>query len=119
MSDSFENQRIHISDLLPPLSKKIENKTLRNCEIVGPANIIFSGSGQLIECNFVDVDGIITDDGVHSYNSVALKDCHIRGCRFFNVSVVMPYGDYIHFKGKLPNMTWLNEGILGVENKPS
>jgi len=41
MAKTFERKRIHIRDLQPPLQGHITNKVFIDCDLIGPANIVF------------------------------------------------------------------------------
>src|SRR5258708_37565714 len=51
----FTTKRVRIADLSPPIGAIIEGKTFVDCEIMGPANVVFEG------CHFHGNSGEVVD----------------------------------------------------------
>lgn len=121
LEDRFVRQRIHISDIMPPLGVVVANKEFRNCEIVGPANIVMQGTpaglSELAYCTFRDCDGVVTDDEVAINNVAAFIDCSFRNCTFYKVTLIMTYSAYRLNREGMGGLRWLNFGLLPKEDE--
>lgn len=109
LQNTFENRRILISDLVPPVGVLVEGKTFIECEIVGPANIVFVDGCTLEQSSFSLSDMILIADNRPSYNVVGFKNCRFLRCQFFKITLLVGVSGRgkieAGFNGKVP---WLN-----------
>jgi hypothetical protein len=61
MEEQFNRRRIAISDLINPLTKAAEGKTFVDCELYGPAVIVFINS-TLVDVTFRGCDIVVVPD---------------------------------------------------------
>jgi hypothetical protein len=90
---------IRIADLTV-VDDVIEGVTFENCNIVGPAVIVFLGAVTMRHSGFDgDPEGTFWDTGEreHISGAVGLKDCTIVGCRFQRIGVAVRPGEKEHF----------------------
>jgi hypothetical protein len=105
----FESQRLRIHDLSPPYGAIIENKNFIDCDILGPANVVFEN------CHFSSnqgeiVDALIIKPGMQPKNGFGFRNCMFRGCRFYYVTFMIPEPEYGSFCS--PNhygLNWITE----------
>ncbi len=107
----FQSQRIHISDLAPPVGFRISDKTFLDCEIIGPANIILSGSGSLSDSGFTQSDMIILNNtNVLCFNATEFYNCSFLRCKFFLTTMLVPEVAVSKFEGGFKeNVVWLSD----------
>lgn len=121
LQDHFENVRIYLADLKPPLGYVIEGKTFRRCEIIGPANLILEAShpsaGGMVGCSFYSSDGFVMDEIFIAHNVTVLRDCNLKDCKVYNVSLLMQLSAYGKFRENLAGLRWLNGGMADRELK--
>jgi len=86
----FESERIFLTDLANPVTGRINKKTFSGCEILGPANIILIGSGQMIDSGFFSCDFIAIKDDKRIQNVIVVDECSFRECEFYRVSILGP-----------------------------
>lgn len=113
LQQRFEGERIYVSDLMPPLGYTIVGKEFRDCEIIGPANIHFSSTRthgtSLLECGFINCDGVITKNSVTVNNVAVFQDCTFKDCRFYKATILVTAVEHTVYRGVLPGMNWLND----------
>jgi hypothetical protein len=105
----FTSRRIRVIDLAPPMGAIIEGKTFIDCDIVGPANVMFEG------CHFHAnrgeiVDAIIIKPGMIPKNGFGFRNCIFRQCRIYSITFMVPEPDYRDFT--LPahsGLNWITE----------
>lgn len=105
LARTFTNQRIKVHDLCPPIGGAIRDKVFVDCEIVGPANVLF------LSCNLSNnggegVDGSITKNGVLPKNGVAFINCSFSGCKFYLMTFMVP--EELYYSFSLYNWTGIN-----------
>ena len=105
----FTTKRVRIADLSPPIGAIIEGKTFVDCEIMGPANVVFEGchfhgnSGEV-------VDAIIIKPGMIPRNGFGFQNCIFRGCRFYLVTFMAPEPEYENFRPPAhAGLNWITE----------
>lgn len=91
----FHKRRIDLQSLAHPISKRISKKKFFDCEIIGPANIVFHGSGTLLNVGFVGCDMISVRDALIK-NVIVIEECQISNCIIFGCTV------YVHMSGLQP-----------------
>lgn len=120
LSKRFEGERIFISDILPPTQFKIHGREFRDCEIVGPANVLFHGtrrgSLEMNDCGFMGSDGVVIDSGAEAHNLAVFEDCSFRGCTFVSVTILVPLEAYPVFQEGMPGLPWLNRSMIPKAN---
>jgi hypothetical protein len=105
----FTTKRVRIADLSPPIGAIIEGKTFVDCDIMGPANVMFDG------CHFHGntgdvVDAIIIKPGMIPRNGFGFRNCIFRGCRFYLVTFMVPEPEYDSFKPPAHGgLNWITE----------
>ena len=92
---------ININAFKTPFPENIQSKTFVNCEIYGPAVLLFNGyttldRGGMFSCDFVKVK---TGKEHPIYNAIAFENITLRNCRLFNMTVLIP--DYL--VGSIPS----------------
>lgn len=82
LDTTFQRQRIWISDFLVPGENSIRGKSFIDCEIIGPAAVVITGS-TLNGGVFVACDSIVLRPGEVKIHNVV----HIDGCTFVGCSL--------------------------------
>lgn len=93
----FQNRRILISDLLPPIGFDVTGKTFINCEIIGPANIVLSGHGSMSGCGGAMVDAVLARENALIQNGTQFLNCNFQNCNLFKITFIIPEGGYEKF----------------------
>lgn len=104
----FTARRLRIVDLAPPVGAFIDNKTFTDCEIIGPANVMFAG------CSFVGsggniVDGIVIKSGFSPLNGFGFRNCTFTRCRFYLMTFMIPEPEFEFFQGTHPGLNWITD----------
>jgi hypothetical protein len=114
LQDMFDHKRIKISELIPPYTNIIENKTFVECEIIGPQNVFFSGtaSGSLTinGCHFLNCAGFVTKDNIGFPNIIGFVNCSFLRCTMANLMIFMPDRGYQTMAAGLSGLPWLTPG---------
>lgn len=104
----YTAERIRLIDLMSPFGDPICNRTFEDCELIGPATLIFTGcsidGGAFAVAEWVKIAG---DTFSAKPNKVAFQGCRFINCRFYSVICLVPAsaaGDF-DMRG---NMEWLN-----------
>jgi hypothetical protein len=114
----FQAVRVKISDLTPPVGQKITGKTFVDCEIVGPSNIVLSGTTRLTDSGFDHLDCIILNGHVPVFNGVEFNNCSFLRCNFFLISVLVPEPFVSTFEaGFQGGIQWLSDPRIGNVKK--
>jgi hypothetical protein len=109
----FENRRINIDDLMPPLGAQIRGKSFIDCELVGPANLVFSGQGSLENSDFTQSDAIIINNlDIPVLNGTEFNDCRFLRCKFFKVTLFAPEHSVGTFEKGFGIVKWLSDPRL-------
>jgi len=93
MAKTFERKRVYIRDLQPPLQGPITNKVFIDCDLIGPANIVFVGC--VLNANHARaVDAVIIEDPSgprrSPQNAYILNACTFTNCTFYTVTFMVP-----------------------------
>ncbi len=95
MATVYHDKRLFLKDLAPPGRREIKGKTFKNCEIIGPGNIVVAlRSNELkpfpefVNNVYYDVDCIQIQPGVLSNNAIYFGDCDFDGCQFYNLNLL-------------------------------
>jgi hypothetical protein len=93
LDDQFTKLRLRLSDLAHPITKKISNKTLVNCELMGPANVIVTGNGGFNSAAFMNCDIVVLrppPPEIPVHNCIVLDNVHVIGGSIWNVTLLIP-----------------------------
>lgn len=85
---AFQGERIRISDIAHPVTKRIKGKGFTNCEFHGPDNIAIAG-GILSGVTFSNCDFVIIKENVIVNNVKVFENCQIIGGRIWNCTVFL------------------------------
>jgi hypothetical protein len=108
MAKTFENRRIHLSDFVLPSTPLIAGKAFINCEIIGPANLLFRVGNSVAEQKLPFVDGwLLRPDVKNFYNCIVIDSCTFRECSFKLCTLVLMEPEYQNFS-HLDWINWLN-----------
>lgn len=103
MADTFQDQRIRISDIAHPITKRIEGKTFLRFELFGPDNITVSGS-NMVGVHFNDCEFVIIKDGGAVKNVKLLDRCTFTNGAIWNCTIFMSQDDFQHMKNSIPGV---------------
>lgn len=109
LARTFERVRIRVTDLSPPLGNIIANKSFTDCDIIGPANVVF------FECSFSGtkgeaVDGLIIRDGLSPRNGFGFSNCTFADCRFYLLTIMVPEQEFEKFaRFNWGGLNWITE----------
>lgn len=104
----FTGRRLRLVDLAPPVGPFIDQKTFTDCEIIGPANVMFAG------CHFVGsggniVDGIVIKPGFLPSNGFGFRGCTFTRCRFYLMTFMVPEPEFQLFQTTHPGLNWITD----------
>jgi hypothetical protein len=105
----FTNERIRMVDLAPPVGAMIRGKAFIDCEIIGPANVMFDN------CNFQQnsgeiVDAIVIKPGLLPKNGFGFQNCTFQRCRFYLVTFMVPEPNLSSFMAwNWTGLNWITE----------
>lgn len=112
----FHKKRIRIADLAHPLSKRIESKKFTECQLVGPANIVFVQNVQLINTGFGNCDMILTKAETFIYNVIPVFDTSIVGGEIINATIYV-HPDMLPLLKDTPGLKFVNlTGVPELDN---
>jgi hypothetical protein len=114
LDNMFTGRRLRLVDLAPPVGAFIENRTFTDCEIIGPANVMFEG------CSFVRsggevVDGIVIKPGFLPRNGFGFRNCTFTRCKFYLMTFMIPEPEFQFFESAHRGLNWITE----KPNEPS
>jgi len=106
---NFEKERVSITDLAPPMGGAITDKTFDHCELIGPANIILTGSGGAVLAGnyFTKTDAVSTAAGANPQTAVVFHNCRFVGCHFFHVTLLMHEHIYAAVNKTIGGLNWI------------
>lgn len=119
---TFERKRIYLNEFCLPSHPLIEGKIFIECEIIGPANIIFLSGNNITDARLPKVDTFYMRHGANPNHGYVFKDCLFRGCNFSRISFMVQHEE----RGMFQNfgfVNWLTEppvaqGELDFEADP-
>lgn len=85
----FTRKRIRLDDLKLPLVQPVAGKTFVDCELVGPAVILFGGQANLSHVGFVCCDFVAIKDQTLVQNVLPLIDVTIRGGKIYQATILV------------------------------
>jgi hypothetical protein len=98
LEKTFERKRIYINEFCQPSHPLIENKTFIDCEIIGPANILFVAGNSIAEGRFPNVDTVYLKNGARPNNVYLVQNCIFRGCNFSRVTFYVSFEETQMFR---------------------
>jgi hypothetical protein len=91
LAPTFNLQRLKFADLAHPTTKRILNKTFTDCELLGPANLVFAGRLNLHSNMFMHCDMImLRQDRNAPRNAIVLENADLTRCKIFDCTVLFP-----------------------------
>lgn len=104
----FNGRRIRVVDLAPPIGPFIDGRTFIDCEIIGPANVMFD------QCHFQNcggeiVDGIVIKSSFQPRNGFGFRGCTFTRCRFYLMTFMVPEPDFQFFLRNHSGLNWITE----------
>ena len=87
LDHQFHRKRIRISDLAPPVSKKIEGKRFTDCELIGPSNIVILNNVAMQDIEFLNCDIVPTKRNVRLFNVIGVEGSQIVGGSIQNATI--------------------------------
>jgi membrane protein implicated in regulation of membrane protease activity len=111
LQPEFRHQRIRLADFVSPIEPVIRGKSFTECEIIGPANIVFNstgpGRGVMLHCELSSTCGILVREGAPAINAIQLVDCNLQRCKLHQVTLLIPEGAYEWAQQQFAGITWL------------
>lgn len=98
MLKSFDKKRIDISDVKDPITNSISDKTFTDCDLLGPANLMFSGVINLDRVQFINCDVVPIKDGVWLFNVIEMKDVNVISGRIHRCTLFVSSGSLPDFR---------------------
>jgi len=92
LAKSFEKARIKISDLIDPFDRSVRNKTFTDCDLIGPANILFEGVGNLTGMAFSNCDLVMVNKNFVPNTVIRFSDVHMVGGRIIGAAIFVTPG---------------------------
>lgn len=88
----FSQKRIDPKFLAEPITRLVSNKTLVNCELIGPGAIVFSGchfqgKNKVGNCDFVQFEQGLTANEFQ--NPIIFQGCTFRDCSMFHLILLI------------------------------
>jgi hypothetical protein len=98
LEKTFERKRIYLNEFCLPSHPYVENKTFIDCEIIGPACILFVSGNQISEGKYPIVDAVYLKEGASPFSAYLFNNCIFRGCNFSRVTYLVAHGETSMFK---------------------
>ncbi|MDX0136115.1 hypothetical protein GOC46_04240 [Sinorhizobium meliloti] len=89
MESQFTRQRIMVADLVDPVGREINGKTLIDCDLVGPYNLVFYQSCTFSHVAFVDCDVVPLKRGAGVKNAAVLRNISMTRGRLIGVTILI------------------------------
>lgn len=120
LENVFERQRLKVSDFTPPTGNRLTNKIFRECDLVGPGNIVLgegvnvNGMG-LFECDVVAIDGNIPA----AWTALVLEQCVLTDVRIHRCCLLVPrpFVPVLQNGFKGYQVPWLNQSYMNEQKK--
>ncbi len=94
LAKTFERKRIYLSEFVLPSHPWIEGKTFIDCEIIGPANVLFVTGNSATENRLPHCDAIALAMNDSPYNAIFIRACTFRGCSFLRLTFLISAQEY-------------------------
>lgn len=98
LEKTFERKRIYLNEFCLPSHPFVENKAFIDCELIGPANIIFLSGNSITDARYPIVDAIYMEESARPTNGYIFKDCIFRGCNFSRVTFLVQHEETNMFR---------------------
>ena len=111
LEDTFHKRRIKIQDLIDPYSHDIKNKTFTDCELVGPANLVFNKNCHFSGVNFAVCNLVLVNKNFIPYSVTMVNDLHMTRGKVIGATLFC----YPPVKAAMGNLavdlkaSWVNE----------
>jgi hypothetical protein len=92
LDPEFVRKRINLTDFYHPHFRANRGKHFRECELFGPAQIVLSGTGNLMHCSFAYCDVVVIAVGSAVHSVIAFEECDFSKCSFYNVTFLVDAG---------------------------
>ena len=89
LEKEFRSIRLKILDVANPVNNKIINKRFLDCELLGPANVVFDG-GTLHEATLQNVDFVVCRPDAYIQYPIHMKDCQVIGGSIAQCVIFIP-----------------------------
>jgi len=86
LEKTFERKRIYLNEFCLPSHPFIEDKSFIDCEIIGPANMLFVAGNSIMQGKYPICDAVYLSPNSVPNNVYLFKDCIFRGCNFSRVT---------------------------------
>lgn len=97
-----------------PSHPRVDGKTFIDCEIVGPANIMFVIGNNAIDNQHPVCDAIPLKENETPYNAVFLTHCTFRRCSFQRVTFLISHDEYEHARNN-NWFHWIGNAPIGAQ----
>ncbi len=104
MMKIFERKRIYLSEFALPSHPVIEGKTFIDCEIIGPANILFEFGNNVNDQKIPRCDAVVIAANRSFYNGFQFRNCTLRGCSLQRITLFITEDEF----PKVQSVDWLN-----------
>lgn len=88
LDSEFVKKRIRLGDLASPINNTISDKRFIDCEIIGPVNVVLSGT-EIGQSQFFRHDLVMAGDNPQVLNAVLIKNCLFHKCQIDRVTFVI------------------------------
>ena len=86
IDDLFERKRFLVSEFYHPFLEENTGKVFRECEIMGPGNVLLTGHTDMPRPKFRQCEFVVVDPKKPMYSVVCFKDSSFVDCSFYRVS---------------------------------
>jgi hypothetical protein len=116
LASEFHTKRLRIADISHPISNRISNKRMIDCELVGPANLVMIGS-SFSHVGFMNCDIAVARDGAMIQNAILLENVTMIGGQIWNCTIFIPSNQIPAFRAAGGNFISLT-GVPEIDNQP-
>lgn len=100
----FQNKRIKLTEFFDPFWSRCEGKTFIDCDLIGPAVILFHGGTPEIQ-NAIDCDFVSVQVGKPLRHGFVFVNCTLRNCRVIKCTVLI--SDDVAKAAALDGANWI------------
>jgi hypothetical protein len=94
-----------------PFDRTVKNKTFIDCDIIGPANIVFSatkqGGAAISGVNLINCAGVCTKNEIFVPEGIHFVDCQILRECIYGVLLFVPESGDDFMKKQMPGLKWV------------
>ncbi len=91
LRESFENEKVSISDFYTPIQTLYKRKTFRNCDFYGPGALLFFSRCNIDSPSIFRTDFIVIGEGYFA-SPIGFEDSSFYDCRFYGITLLMNAG---------------------------